>query len=119
MRPGLQEFLEWAESRFERIVIYSTVPAHRVSEIQQVLLDLGDVTPQFASLECVEWPRRGHKDLRFVDQDWQRVIMVDDLPEEYMMPEQHEQWVKIAPFNGEASDRELFNLPANLQTMLT
>lgn len=118
VRPHLNDFLEWSYEAFEKVYLYTTVPEHRVVEIQRNLFELKEVNHIFLELESVSWPRKGLKDLTYVHPQWNKVIMVDDLPDCYAVPHQRDQWVKIEPFDPEIPDIALTKLIGKLETKL-
>jgi hypothetical protein len=118
VRPHLNDFIEWADAAFEKTYLYTTVPEHRVVEIQRNLFELKEVNHIFLELESISWPRKGLKDLTYVHPQWNNVIMVDDLPECYAVQRQRDQWVKIEPFDPEKPDIALTKLIGKLETKL-
>lgn len=96
-RPGLFHFLERCNALFERIVVFSSVPEHRVRQIARTLVDEGTAPAWFRHLECVRW-EGATKDLAFIgDCDVSEAVLVDDLAT-YVHPCQLAQWVRIKPF---------------------
>lgn len=96
-RPGLCAFLEFCRAAFERIVLFTAVPADQVVVVAQELAQTGKVPRWFAdTLECVEWTGR-HKDLRFVSPTTEDVLLLDD-QEAFVLRAQKGQWIAIPGF---------------------
>ena len=118
-RPGLRSFLEQAGELFPRVVMFSAVAEPRLRAILQLLAAEGAAPPWLAACECVPWEGEV-KDLRFIPgAAVAETLLVDDL-EAYILPEQREQWVPIAPFASPYpdTDRELTRIAALLRTRM-
>lgn len=104
-RPSLFHFLERYKALFERIVIFTSVPEHRVRQIARTLVDEGTAPAWFRHLECVRW-EGGTKDLAFIrDCDVGEAVLVDDLAA-YVHAGQMAQWVSIKPFEPPYDDSD-------------
>jgi hypothetical protein len=107
-RPGLNDFLAWALSSFERVVLFTSVPEPHARQVLRTLVEYGEAPPGTEHIEHVAWSGPV-KDLCFVrDAAVEEVLLVDD-QERYVVPAQRSQWIPIAewdaPYSGE--DREL------------
>lgn len=122
-RPGLFGFLEFCFQAADRVVIFTSVREDLAREIVTRLVADGLAPVEAAtSLEYVEWPRRGRKDLASVPGvSPDEVVLVDD-QERYVVPEQRSQWIPIAEFDPQFEeppytdppDRELERVQAEL-----
>lgn len=113
-RPGLKAFLLECESLFGRdnIVMFTTVPESRFREVAGRLVSDGYAPEWFKDLPYTEWVGE-HKDLRFVDDDIDSVVIVDDYPP-YIKQTQKHRLIQVKefvdPYTHEApdsNDREL------------
>src|SRR5687768_14415082 len=111
-RPGLREYLHFCFGAFERVVLYTAVDEERARSILTLLAEEGHAPPELAEIEIVEWDG-DQKDLTFVAEDWQQVLLIDDR-EEYVVPSQRSQWIPIFEFTGRASDGELARVAGEL-----
>jgi hypothetical protein len=118
VRPHLDEFLKWADNQFEHIVLFTTVSPEHVRRLQRKLLTIGETGELFCSLQCVPWPCKGKKDLRFVSNNWKNVLMIDDIPKIYAVEAQLSQWLAIPAFEGDSEDTELLTLRDTILTQL-
>ncbi|HEC75290.1 MAG TPA: hypothetical protein ENI26_13115 [Methylophaga aminisulfidivorans] len=80
-RPGLMQFLKECEVLFgeENICIFTTVDETRFREVATGLVYEKYAPEWFFTIRYIEWVGE-HKDLRFVDDDINRVIIIDDYP---------------------------------------
>ena len=118
-RPGLYAFLEFCRDRFDRVVLFTTVPENRCRPILNALVDEGSAPAWLRDIEFVEWTGP-HKDLRFIrDADAATALLVDDL-ETYVHPEQRSQWIPIAQFAAPypPTDTELGHVIERLRARL-
>ncbi|MCF3484564.1 hypothetical protein GUL16_12820 [Stenotrophomonas maltophilia] len=95
-RPGLLRFLSYVEKRFERLVVFSSVPEPLFREIADLLVAEGHAPPWFRSVQYVNWHGRT-KDLRFVSDDVGDALLLDDYGA-YVHPGQEHLWIKIPQF---------------------
>ena len=96
-RPGLYPFLQFCHKNFCRLVIFTAVNELRFRNIARTLADLGEVPCWFVALEYIKWDGE-YKDLSFVPGvDSRQVLLIDDR-EEYVKPEQKEQWIYISGY---------------------
>jgi hypothetical protein len=94
---GLYEFLEFCKFQFKKIVMFTAVPEQKFREISRTLVSYRDVPSWFESLACIKWnPAEELKDLRKVDKNWGKVLIVYDM-EGYILPEQKCNWIKANP----------------------
>ena len=116
-RPGLYRFLEFCQSRFERVVLFTCVEEPDAREILYRLSCSGHVPPEFLDrLEYVEWSGE-YKDLSFVpDSVPTEVLLVDDDPG-WVRPDQRDQWVAVPAWDG-GEDRELLRTRSILELRL-
>jgi hypothetical protein len=119
-RPGLYQFLEFCDSHFERVVLFTAVSEARARTIIRTLAESGDAPSWFAdSLEYIVWSG-AHKDLKFVQgAEVQEVLLVDD-QEAYVHPEQIEQWLPVKEYQPPYAedDRELKKLSDLIKTKI-
>lgn len=107
-RPGLMQFLNQCEVLFgrENMCVFTTVQEDRFRAIAKSLVENEYVPPWFSSIRFIDWVGE-HKDLRFVDDDISRVIMLDDYPP-YIKSSQKHQLIQInqyqEPYTHEAPD---------------
>lgn len=107
-RPGLHDFLTWALSTFERVVLFTSVREAHARQVLHTLVEYGEAPAAIEHIEHVVWSGPV-KDLSFVrDASIAEILLVDD-QERYIVSEQRSQWIPIdewnAPYGGE--DREL------------
>lgn len=116
-RPGLAAFLAFCEARFGRVALFTTVEEPDAREVVAELGGRGCLPPGFADrLEYVAWTGQ-YKDLAFVpDATPDEVLLVDD-DAAWVRPNQREQWVPVAPWDGGA-DAELPRVRAELEAWL-
>jgi hypothetical protein len=113
-RPGLMRFLCECEELFgkENICIFTTVDETRFRSIAERLVSDENAPKWFATIRYIDWVGE-HKDLRFVDDDINNVIIVDDYPP-YIKQTQKHRLLEIKqympPYSHEmpdTQDREL------------
>jgi hypothetical protein len=97
-RPGLKSFLFECELLFgrENICAFTAVNEKRFRAIAQRLVADGYVPEWFAMIRYIDWVGE-HKDLRFVREDIDRVIIVDDYPP-YIKQTQKHRLVQIKQY---------------------
>jgi hypothetical protein len=114
LRPGLMRFLCECEELFgkENICIFTTVDETRFRSIAERLVSDENAPKWFATIRYIDWVGE-HKDLRFVDDDINNVIIVDDYPP-YIKQTQKHRLLEIKqympPYSHEmpdTQDREL------------
>jgi len=98
-RPGLREFLEFACDSFERVALFTAVPAETTYDIVKKLVSQGYVPDVFwDKAEYIEWTGE-YKDLDFVpNATVDEILLVDD-SESYILPGQKKQWIPIKPYD--------------------
>lgn len=107
-RPGLMQFLCQCESIFgqDNICIFTSVREEKFKEIAHTLVRENLAPEWFATLRYINWVGE-HKDLRFVDEDINKVIIVDDYPP-YIKQTQMHRLVEIRqylePYSHESPD---------------
>jgi hypothetical protein len=97
-RPGLYEFLEFACDNFERVALFTAVPAETTYDIIERLVLQGYIPEVFwDKAEYIEWTGK-YKDLSFVpNAAVDEILLVDD-SESYISPNQKKQWIPIKPY---------------------
>lgn len=80
-RPGLNSFLEKCALLFgeENICVFTTVDESRFRQVANQLVEKKCAPKWFGSVNYVDWVGE-HKDLRFVCDDINSVLIVDDYP---------------------------------------
>ena len=110
VRPHLKIFLEEVNVKFDKIVIYTAVSEEKYNEILSLLLKEQSVSDWFEDVEYIKWSGK-HKDLNYICNEIDNVFIVDDC-EDYILPEQKLQWIRINqyeyPYSNE--DNELLNI---------
>ena len=110
-RPGLRAFLDPLPALFDEIVLFTAAGERETRESLAEIVASDHAPDWVAEIRYVDWGgnRSGSitKDLRRVDDDPARVLMVDDHPELFMEPDQAERWVPISSWDGEGEDDEL------------
>jgi hypothetical protein len=88
-RPGLMSFKE-CEKLFghENICIFTTVNEKRFRDIAKRLVSDKLAPEWFSGIRYIEWVGE-HKDLRFVDDDINNVIILDDYPPYIKQTQKH------------------------------
>jgi hypothetical protein len=118
-RPGLYKFLEFCESNFSRIVLFTSVPKNRCQSIALYLVESGNAPLWFEFIEYVNWHGQ-YKDIQFIDRiSSERVLLVDD-QEVYIHPQQKQNWILVKEFEPPYTqdDRELDRLIEVLRSRL-
>ena len=97
-RPGLMRFLCQCEELFgrENICIFTSVNETRFRNIANRLVTYGYAPEWFAKIRYIDWAGE-HKDLRFVDDDINSVIIVDDYPP-YIKQTQRHRLIQIKQY---------------------
>lgn len=108
-RPGLRSFLLAVEARFERLVVFTSVPEPLFRQIADLLVNEGCAPQWFSSLQYIEWSGKT-KDLRFVSEDVGDSLLLDDYAG-YVHPGQERLWIHIpqfcAPYEGSDNGLEV------------
>lgn len=109
-RPHLNIFLSCLKEYSSKIVIYTTLSERKFNEIANVLVKEKVVPDWFKDLEYINWQGE-KKDLRYIDDNIDNILIVDDY-EEYIMEEQKSQWIKINQFEYPygKEDKELLKI---------
>jgi len=97
-RPGLKSFLCQCDELFgkENICIFTTVNETRFRNIAERLVNDGDAPEWFTTIRYIDWAGE-HKDLRFVDDDINTVVIVDDYPP-YIKQTQRHRLIQIRQY---------------------
>ena len=121
-RPSLMTFLEECDTLFGRknICIFTAVPEGVFRDISERLVSKGHAPDWFKTVRYIDWIGE-HKDLRFVNDDIDKVIIVDDYPPYIKQTQKHrliqikqymEPYTHAAP---DMSDVELTKLVEKLK----
>lgn len=95
-RPGLCAFLTFCKAKFQRVVIFTSVPSTLTGQILALLAAEGSAPAWFVDVEVFTCERNEKKDLqRLGDPD--HVILVDD-QEGYILPGQRGSWIRVDEF---------------------
>ncbi|WP_111108446.1 NIF family HAD-type phosphatase [Stenotrophomonas maltophilia] len=95
-RPGLRDFLNYAGTSFDELVLFTTVPRHIALRIALLLTEEGHVPEWFTEVRYVEWTG-SIKDLRFVSPLLGQALLLDD-HRPYIHPDQLKFWVEAPLF---------------------
>jgi len=101
-RPGLFQFLETVRSRFEELVMFTTVPESLTRNIAGLLVREGSAPEWFTQLPYVQWSGKT-KDLSYVCPRLGAALLLDDHGP-YVHPGQEQFWVEIPLFGSPYSD---------------
>ncbi|EGL53086.1 hypothetical protein MAMP_00287 [Methylophaga aminisulfidivorans MP] len=107
-RPGLMSFLVECVSIFgqNNLCIFTRVEEQLFRQIAHKLRDDNKVPDWFPDIRYIDWVGE-HKDLRFVDDDIDRVIIIDDYPP-YIKQSQKHRLIPIKqytdPYSHESPD---------------
>jgi hypothetical protein len=125
-RPGLTSFLSQCELLFgrENICVFTTVNEERFRAIADRLVANGYAPKWFSSIRYIDWVGE-HKDLRFIREDIDRVIIVDDYAP-YVKQTQKHRLIEIKQYMEpythampDMSDREFERLIEELKRFLS
>ncbi|KAJ1960583.1 mitochondrial inner membrane protein required for protein import [Dipsacomyces acuminosporus] len=100
-RPGLDHFLAYMASMFE-VVIFSTQPSHSGMIVMERLDPLEYAPYRLYKDHMRNIDGKNYKDLRTINRDMSKVIMLDIDPEAFAL--QPENGLLARPFRGEAGD---------------
>jgi len=116
-RPGLFGFLEFCQSRFDRVVLFTCVEEPDAREILNQLSCGGHVPTEFLGrLEYIRWDGE-YKDLKFIPNSVpEEVLLVDDDPG-WVRSDQRDRWVAITAWDGRG-DCELLCTQSVLESRL-
>lgn len=107
-RPGLYEFLQYAQEQFEQLVMFTTVDERRFRQIAALLVSEGQAPVWFSELPCTMW-NGPTKDLTYVSRTLGEALLLDD-HEAYVHPGQELLWVEVPLFGSPylSDDKGLF-----------
>ena len=115
-RPGLYDFLEYCNSKFERIVMMTSVPEEYFLQTIDHLLEIEAVPKWFNNVPYINYPDCEEsefgefKDLRCIpNSKVDEIVIIDDM-EWFIRNEQKQQWISIIPFKGNQDDNELIKI---------
>jgi hypothetical protein len=113
-RSGLYDFLSFCREKFDRLVIFTSVPQATAIRIMGILAAEGSTPVWFADLDVFTCERHMQKDLERIAQHGS-VWLVDD-QEAYILSGQRDQWIPVCefmpPFTQE--DEELARVKAEI-----
>ncbi|MFC2131595.1 NIF family HAD-type phosphatase [Bacteroidota bacterium] len=115
-RPGLYEFLEYCKSKFERIVMMTSVPLEYFLQTREHLLEIEAVPKWFIKVPYINYADFEEsefgefKDLRCIPESKVDEILIIDDMEWFIRNEQNQQWISITPFKGNQDDNELIKI---------
>lgn len=124
-RPGLMTFLCQCEELFGRanICIFTSVSETRFRVIAHRLVEDGYAPEWFSTIRYIDWTGE-HKDLRFVRDDIENVILVDDYPPYVKQTQQH-RFINVRQYVAphthampDISDRELEYLLTRIERLI-
>ncbi|EKT4072011.1 NIF family HAD-type phosphatase [Stenotrophomonas geniculata] len=95
-RPGLYRFLEEIHARFDRLVMFTTVPEQRFRSIATLLVREGCAPEWFADLEYIIWSGQT-KDLRLASPTLGDTLLLDDYGP-YVHSGQEHLWIQVPLF---------------------
>lgn len=125
-RPGLMPFLSQCEILFgrENICIFTTVDEKRFRGIAKRLVSDKLAPEWFSKIRYIDWVGE-HKDLRFVDDDIDNVIILDDYPP-YIKQTQKHRLIEVSQYlepythaMPDMSDREFERLIEELKAFIS
>jgi TFIIF-interacting CTD phosphatase-like protein len=111
-RPGLYDFLENCNKRFERIVMMTSVPRDWFERVRTVLIENEEVPYWFADVEYIDYSNCKYsndgefKDLRCIPRCRINDILIIDDVEYFIRQEQKDQCILISSYNGDKNDKE-------------
>ena len=116
-RPGLHTFIEFCIENFDRIALLTTVEESDARDVLYSLADSGAIPEEFTAVEYIHWQGQ-YKDLRCAsDVPPDEILFVDD-DENWIHPDQTNQWIAIKPWHGDAEDTELPRIQQALRERL-
>jgi len=107
-RPGLREFLDYCDERFDTVCIYTAVRDEVCIPIVKTMVDEGNAPEWIFQSDLIQWDRTV-KDLRNIENtNVNDCLIVDDNPD-YIVGSQVSQWIQIEKFSSPYpdTDREL------------
>lgn len=109
-RKHLKEFLEFCHRNFKRVVLFTAADVKYARSVVELLAQEGHAPKWFARIKIYH-PSGTYKHLNKIG-DPSKIFLVDDC-EHYIVPEQHDQWIKVEPFSSPYTEDD-----ALLQVML-
>ncbi|KAF5736271.1 putative Carboxy-terminal domain RNA polymerase II polypeptide A small phosphatase [Tripterygium wilfordii] len=106
-RPGLDEFLEFLNGKFE-VVVFTAGLKEYASLVLDRIDKKGVIAHRLYRDSCKEVDGRFVKDLSATGRELSRVVIVDDNPNAYAF--QPENAIQIRPFIDDPKDKELMRL---------
>jgi len=112
-RPYLYEFLDFCFSNIPHVVLFTGIRNHVAMEVLYNLGRRRHIPIEASNMHVIRWNRviRGEwqkKDLKYVQQvhlgaRLDHIYLVDDI-EEFVLPSQRNQWIRIDPFRIQGDD---------------
>ena len=116
-RPGLHMFIEFCIENFDRIALLTTVDEPDARDVLYSLADSGAIPEEFTTVEYIHWQGQ-YKDLGCAkDISTDEILFVDD-DENWIHPDQTNQWIAIKPWHGDTEDKELSRIQHALRERL-
>mmetsp|Transcript_10106 Transcript_10106/g.15137 ORF Transcript_10106/g.15137 Transcript_10106/m.15137 type:complete len:400 (-) Transcript_10106:164-1363(-) len=116
-RPGLDDFLEWAASRFEVIIFTAAIPEY-AAPVLDYIDPKGRISHRLYRDSTCQY--RGHnyvKDISLLGRDMQSTLLVDNNP--MAMLACPDNAIPIQSFYDEVDDRELYHMRTFLCELIT
>ena len=116
-RPGLHTFIEFCIENFDRIALLTTVDEPDARDVLYSLADSGAIPEEFTTVEYIHWQGQ-YKDLGYAkDISPDEILFVDD-DENWIHPDQTNQWIAVKPWHGDTEDKELSRIQHALRERL-
>ena len=116
-RPGLHMFIEFCIENFDRIALLTTVDEPDARDVLYSLADSDAIPEEFTTVEYIHWQGQ-YKDLGCAkDISTDEILFVDD-DENWIHPDQTNQWIAIKPWHGDTEDKELSRIQHALRERL-
>lgn len=98
-RPGLKDFLQFCLDAFEKVVIYSGAGPESVQLALEELERAGLIPDDFLTRTEIIPVEGWYKDLNVIEGYSPNEILIVDDYEDYIHPEQKDQWIPIQPYH--------------------
>lgn len=104
-RPGLYNFLKQLKILFPRVVIFTAIEEVRFRKIAQILVAEAFAPHWFINIEYIIWWGK-IKDLAFIPNALvSQILLLDDI-EEYIHPDQKNQWILVPRFDYSCPEKD-------------
>ena len=119
-RPGLREFLDFCEERFERLYLFTTVVRDEAWPILEDLTDQRFLPITFLDrLNYVEWEGR-YKDIQVIPDALPESVRLVDDDGSWIHPDQRDFWIPVSGWEGDwLKDKELNRVRTVLEEWLS